>query len=65
MRVKILKTHNRFQLTYPHNNIFQYNKKIVIRKLKKRYYSKINIIWYLPLEEYPAFKDFLSKNPKF
>ena len=61
MRVQILKTHNRFQLTCP------YNKKIlkVIRKIKKRYYSRINKTWYLPLEEYPAFKDFLSEDPEF
>ena len=48
MRVQILKTHNRFQLTCP------FNKKIlkIIRKIKKRYYSKINKTWYLPLEEF-------------
>ena len=59
--VQILKTHNRFQLTCP------FNKKIlkVIRKIKKRYYSRINKTWYLPLEEYPAFKDFLSEDPEF
>ena len=59
--VQILKTHNRFQLTCP------YNKKLlkVIRKIKKRYYSRINKTWYLPLEEYPAFKDFLSEDPEF
>ena len=59
--VQILKTHSRFQLTCP------YNKKLlkVIRKIKKRYYSKINKTWYLPLEEYQAFKDFLSEDPEF
>ena len=44
-----------------------YNKKIlkVIGKIKKKYYSKINKTWPLPLEEYSAFKDFLSEDPLF
>ena len=61
MKVEILKTHNRFQLQCP------YNTKVlrIIRRIKKRYYCKNTKAWYLPLEEYAAFKDQLSDYPEF
>ena len=61
MKVEILKTHNRFELQCP------YNSKVlrIIRRIKKRYYCRKTKIWYLPLEEYAAFKDQLSDYPEF
>ena len=32
----------------------------VIRKIKKRYYDKVNKTWYLPIEEYQDFRNVLS-----
>ena len=61
MKVQILKTHNRFELRCP------YNSKVlrIIRRIKKRYYCRKTEIWYLPLEEYAAFKDQISDYPEF
>ena len=61
MKVPILKTHNRFQLQCA------YNSKVlrIIRRIKKRYYCRKTKTWYLPLEEYAAFKDQLSDYPEF
>ena len=61
MKVLILKTHNRFQMQYPHNT------KVlkVIKKISKRYYFKNRKTWYLPLEDYQTFKNSLADDPKF
>ena len=61
MKVQILKTRNKFQISCG------YNAKIlnVIRRIKKRYYDKVNKTWYLPIEEYQDFINVFSTDPEF
>ena len=57
MKVKILKSNNRFELQCP------YNSKVikVIKNIQNRHYNKNTKTWNLPLEEYQSIRDALPE----